>query len=183
MLQDHVKLFETLKESDNTNLPALDYLFELGALCLLCTFLLVPENVLEASFTQVASRETDDVKGGLYFLNQLTNRLNIDVENDSLGVKVDRQCSGMERNMPDTQNVVDSESSSNGNVLLRKTTIESNECYMTTVCRILHLPLDLLLNYNFHVIEACQLTSYSFKINFVVYLCLQYFLISLACYF
>jgi activating signal cointegrator complex subunit 2 len=134
MLQDPVKLLETLKESKNTNLPAIDYLFELRALCLLCTFLLFPENVLEASFTLLASGETDDVKGGLYFLNQLINRLNIDVENDSLGVKVDGQCSGMERNMSDTQNVVDLEPSSDGNVLLRNSMAESNECYITMVC-------------------------------------------------
>jgi hypothetical protein len=114
--------------------------------------------------------------------------LNIDVENDSLGVKVDRQCSGIERNMSDTKNVVDSEPSSDGNVLLRNSMAESNECYMTMVClfflcRILHLPLDCLLNYNFHVIKACQLTSSSFKINFDVHLCLQYFLASLSGYF
>jgi activating signal cointegrator complex subunit 2 len=136
MLQDPVKMLETLKESKDANLPALDYLFELRALCLLCTFILFPENVLEASFVLLASGETDDVKGGLYFLNQLTIRLNIDVANDSLGDTVNGQCLGMDRNMSDTQNVVDSEPSSDGNVLVRNSMVESNECYMTMVCLI-----------------------------------------------
>ncbi|TVU35012.1 hypothetical protein EJB05_16876, partial [Eragrostis curvula] len=131
VLQDPVKLLETLKELKDTNLPELDYLFELRALCLLCTFLLFPENVLEANFALLASGDTDDVKGGLYFLNQLTSCLNIDVANDALDDKTDGQCSGVERDMPDAQNIVDPQPSSDDNVLLKNSMVESNECYMT----------------------------------------------------
>ncbi|GJM93034.1 hypothetical protein PR202_ga09551 [Eleusine coracana subsp. coracana] len=133
MLQDPVKLLESSKELKDTNMPTLDYLFELRALCLLCTFLLFPENVLEACFALLSSGETNDVKGGLYLLNQLTSCLNIDVANDSLGDNTDGQCLGMEKNMSGTENIVDSKPSSGDSVLLRNSMIESNECYMAMV--------------------------------------------------
>ncbi|OEL32361.1 hypothetical protein BAE44_0006617 [Dichanthelium oligosanthes] len=133
MLQDPVKLLETLKlELENANQPAFDSLFELGALCLLCIFLLFPENILEACFTLLASAESDDVKEeGLYFLNQLTCRLNSNAANGALDDKIDGQCSGKEGNLSDTKKIVDSNPSSDDNVDLESSMVESNECYIT----------------------------------------------------
>ncbi|KAF8663802.1 hypothetical protein HU200_055133 [Digitaria exilis] len=118
MLQDPLKLLETLKlESENASQPAFDSLFELGALCLLCIFLLFPENILEACFTLLASAESDDIKGeGLYFLNQLTCRLN---SNAAKG------------NLSDTKKTVDSNPLSNDNIDLENAMVDSNECYIT----------------------------------------------------
>nr|TKW16963.1 hypothetical protein SEVIR_5G333700v2 [Setaria viridis]TKW16965.1 hypothetical protein SEVIR_5G333700v2 [Setaria viridis] len=133
MLQDPVKLLETLKlELDNAKQPVFDSLFELGALCLLCIFLLFPENILEACFTLLASAESDDVKGeGLYFLNQLTCHLNSNAANDSLDDKIDGQSSGTEGNLPYTKKIVRSNNSSDDNVDLENSMVESNECYIT----------------------------------------------------
>lgn len=135
MLQDPVKLLETLKlELDNAKQPVFDSLFELGALCLLCIFLLFPENILEACFTLLASAESDDVKGeGLYFLNQLTCHLNS--ANDD---KIDGQSSGTEENLPDTKKIVDSNNLYGDNVDLENSVVESNECYITMVWIILY---------------------------------------------
>ncbi|XP_062206978.1 uncharacterized protein LOC133908821 [Phragmites australis] len=131
-LQDPVNLLETLKlESKDVNKLALDCLFELRALCLLCTFLLFPQNMLEASFALLCPAETDDVKGGLYFLNQLTYLLNNDVAKDAVDDKTDEQCPGMEGNLSDTKNIVDSKPSSDDNVVSGNSMVESNECYMT----------------------------------------------------
>ncbi|KAK3162035.1 hypothetical protein QOZ80_1BG0084440 [Eleusine coracana subsp. coracana] len=156
MLQDPVKLLESSKESKDTNVPTLDYLFELRALCLLCTFLLFPENVLEACFVLLSSGETNDVKGGLYLLNQLTSCLNIDVANDSLGDKTDGQCLGMEKNTSGTENIVDSKPSFDDSVLLRNSMVESNECYMTmAICRHSSLRRWILLRYK-KLCDSCE---------------------------
>lgn len=135
MLQDPLKLLETLKlESENASQPAFDSLFELGALCLLCIFLLFPENILEACFTLLASAESDDIKGeGLYFLNQLTCRLNSNAASDALDEKIDGQTSRTEGNLSDTKKTVDSNPLSNDNIDLENAMVDSNECYITLV--------------------------------------------------
>lgn len=146
VLQDPMKLLETLKlELGNANQPTFDSLFELGAFCFLCIFLLFPENVLEACFTLLAA-ESDDVKGeGLYLLNQLTCHLNSNAANDALDDKIDGQSSGTEGNLSDTKKIVDSNPSSNDNVDLENSIAESNECYITMVWII------FLLVLNFHL--------------------------------
>ncbi|CAO1944835.1 unnamed protein product [Urochloa humidicola] len=122
MLQDPVKLLETLK-LENANQPV-DSLFELGALCLLCIFLLFPENMLEACFTLLASAESDDRKGeGIYFLNQLACHLNSNAANDAPDDKNDGQ-SGAKK-------VVDSNPLSDDNVDLENSMVEPKECYIT----------------------------------------------------
>ncbi|CAO2166519.1 unnamed protein product [Urochloa humidicola] len=122
MLQDPVKLLETLK-LENANQPV-DSLFELGALCLLCIFLLFPENILEACFTLLASAESDDGNGdGLYFLNQLACHMNSNAANDAPDDKNDGQ-SGAKK-------VVDSNPSSDDNVGLENSMMEPKECYIT----------------------------------------------------
>lgn len=138
MLQDPLKLLETLKlESENANQPAFDSLFELGALCLLCIFLLFPENILEACFTLLASAESDDVKGeGLYFLNQLTCHLNSNTASDALDEKIDGHSSRTEGNLSDTKKIVDSNPLSDDNIVLENATAVSNECYITLVWNI-----------------------------------------------
>lgn len=134
-LQDRVELLDILKqEAGDDNQPAHDCLFELRALCLLCIFLLFPENLLEACFALIASAETDDVKReGLYFLNQLTCHLNSDIANDALDDKADgaSQCTGMEVDLPDTNEIFDSKPSSDDTGVLGSSTVESNECYIT----------------------------------------------------
>ncbi|XP_066307035.1 uncharacterized protein [Miscanthus floridulus] len=127
MLQDPVTLLETLKlELDNAKQPTIDNLSELGAICLLCTFLLFPENILEACFTLLASAECDDVKGeGLYLLNQLTCHLTCNAANVAMGDKIDEQCPVMEGNLSSTNKIVDS------NPVVSENAMESNECYIT----------------------------------------------------
>lgn len=136
-LQDPVELLDILKqEAEDDNRPAHDCLFELRALSLLCIFLLFPENLLEACFALIASAETDDVKGeGLYFLNQLTCHLNSDIANDALDYKADgaSQCTGMEVDLPDTNEIFDSKPSDDDTGVLGSSTVESNECYITMV--------------------------------------------------
>ncbi|KAJ1285537.1 hypothetical protein BS78_03G287000 [Paspalum vaginatum] len=134
MLQDPVKALETLKlESENSKEQTIDSLFELGALCLLCTFLLFPENILEACFMLLASAESDDVKGeGLYFLNQVTCHMTSNAANDAMDDKVDEQCSGMEGNLSGTNKIIDSNTTSNDNV-------ESKCCITMAISR--HPPL------------------------------------------
>lgn len=129
MLQDPVALLETLKlELDNDKQPTIDNLSELGAICLLCTFLLFPENILEACFTLLASAECDDVKGeGLYLLNQLTCHLTCNAANVAMGDKIDEQCPVMEGNLSGTYKIVDS------NPVVSENAMESNECYITMV--------------------------------------------------
>ncbi|KAL6616112.1 hypothetical protein ACP70R_038382 [Stipagrostis hirtigluma subsp. patula] len=142
MLQNPLKLLETLKpesggvslkrEPADVNQPAVDCLFELSALCLLCIFLLFPENVLEATFALLASAETDDVKGdGMYFLSQLTCHLNSDMTNDALDDKDDGHGSGIEGNLSNNKRIVDSEPSSDENVVSGNSMVHSNECYIT----------------------------------------------------
>ena len=145
MLQDPMKLLVTLKlELGNAN-QTCDSLFELGAFCFLCIFLLFPENVLEACFTLLAA-ESDDVKGeGLYLLNQLTCHLNSNAANNALDDKIDGQSSGTEGNLLDIKKIVDSNPSSNDNVDLENSIAESNECYITMVWII------FLLVLNFHL--------------------------------
>ncbi|PWZ31093.1 hypothetical protein Zm00014a_026935 [Zea mays] len=127
MLQDPVTLLDTLKlELDNAKQPTIDNLSELGAICLLCTFLLFPENILEACFTLLDSAECDDVKGeGLYLLNQLTCHLTCSAANDAMGDKIDEQCPVMEGNLSNTNKFVDS------NPVVSENAMESNECYIT----------------------------------------------------
>ena len=145
VLPDPMKLLETLKlELGNANQPTFDSLFELGAFCFLCIFLLFPENVLEACFTLLAA-ESDDVKGeGLYLLNQLTCHLNSNAANDALDDKIDGQSSGTEGNLSDTKKIVDSNPSSNDNVDLEISIAESDECYITMVCISFLLMLNFL---------------------------------------
>lgn len=129
MLQDPLKLLETFKlELENSNQQNIDSLFELGAFCLLCTFLLFPENVLEACFTLLASAESDDAKGkGLCFLKQVTSSSANDVMDD----KVDQHYSGMEGNLSGTNKIVYSNPTSDGNVVSENAMVGSNECYIT----------------------------------------------------
>ncbi|KAL6845204.1 hypothetical protein ACP4OV_024699 [Aristida adscensionis] len=138
VLQNPERLLETLKlesgdvnlklKTGNVNQPAVDCLFELRAICLLCIFLLFPENMLEANFSMIASAETDDAKlDVMYFLNQVTCHLN----SDALDDKTDGQGSGMEGNLSDNKKIVDSEPSSDNDVVSRNSAVQSNECYIT----------------------------------------------------
>uniref|UniRef100_A0A0D9V634 RRM domain-containing protein n=1 Tax=Leersia perrieri TaxID=77586 RepID=A0A0D9V634_9ORYZ len=132
-LQDPVGLLDILKqESEGDNRKADDCLIELRALSLLCIFLLFPENVLDACFALIASAE--DVKGGLYFLKQLTCHLNSDIITDALDV-TDRasQCTRMDVDQPDTNESVDSKLSSHNVGVLGSSTVQPNDCYMTMV--------------------------------------------------
>ncbi|KAG8055296.1 hypothetical protein GUJ93_ZPchr0001g32019 [Zizania palustris] len=92
----------------------------------------VRQNILDACFTLIASAE--DVKGGLYFLKQLTCHLN-SITKDALDDKTDRvsQHTGMEVDvyLSGTKESVDSKPSSHNIGASRSSMVPPNECYMT----------------------------------------------------
>ena len=78
---------------------------------------------------------TDQVKEGLYCLNQLTCNFNNGVSVNALDNKADvaSQCTDMEIDLSGTKEIVDSTPSSDASGVSGSSVVESNECYMTMV--------------------------------------------------
>ncbi|XP_073005408.1 uncharacterized protein [Typha latifolia] len=125
------------QEQVDDNKPVLCKLFELRALSLLYIFISFPKNLLEACFEILVSGGSDALlyKGALYFLSQVTNRLNIDEINHDSAKRADGTsiCTDLAGNSTDSKEKVDAKPVASGDCSPEKLLPLSSNCYMGMV--------------------------------------------------